>query len=126
MDEMTFYNHEAVAELASTISVAVTDTFKYICTNYTSQANKEDFKYFEDELLRAAFHKLRDDCLEFVQSYDYYNFTSSTPFPAEKDSAKAIMERTKAFMKAIERNSVSVLVYEEAPDYYDLVELIEE
>ena len=122
MDEMTFYNHEEVVELASTISVSVTDAFKYIYSNYANQANAEDFKYFEDEKLRAAFRLLRDSCLDFISAYDYYNFTATTPYPADKDCFEVIMERTKAYKKELEENHDTILAYNELSNYYDLIE----
>lgn len=122
MDEMKFYNHEAVAELASTISVSVTDTLKYIYSNYAMQENAEDFKYFEDEKLRAAFRLLRDSCLDFISAYDYYNFTSTTPYPADKESHEVIMERSKAYIKELKENFDTILAYNEFSNYYDLIE----
>lgn len=122
MDEMKFYKHEEVAELASTLSVSVIDTFKYIYSNYANQVNKEDFKYFEDEKLRAAFRLLRDCCLDFISAYDYYNFTNTTPYPADRDTLEVIMERTKAYKKELEENYDTILAYKEFSNYYDLIE----
>ena len=122
MDEMTFYNHEAVAKLASIISVNITDTLKYIHHNYVNQSNKEDIKYFEDEKLRAAFRMLRDDCLEFVNTYDYHNFCSVEPYPNDRNIMEVIVERQKAYEKAIEENHTTVLAYEDTSNYYELIE----
>ena len=111
MDEMKFYSAEAVEDLAATIAVGVMDAFKYIYTNYANQANVEDFKYYEDEELRKAFFNLRNDCLEFVTAFDYYNFTCATPYANDGDSFNAIMERTKAYKKHLEENNTTVLTY---------------
>lgn len=121
-EEYRFYNHEAVAELASDISVAATDTLKYIYSNYTNQTNPEDYKYFEDKLLRASFRLLRECCVEFINAYDHYNFCSTEPYPKDKEAIEVIVERTKAYQAYKEEHFTKIVAYDEYSDYYDLLE----
>ena len=111
MDEYKFYNPEAINDFSATLSVRITDTLKYIYANYSGQTNAEDLHYFNDEMCEAFFN-LRNDCLEFVKAFDYYNFVHSEPFPKDlSEFGKVLKERTQQYQSLLNEDFKKVLAY---------------
>lgn len=94
------YTCEAVEEVINTINTAE-DCVKFAYSSNTVEKSAELIQGYKD---------LRDACLEFVNSFDYYSHIYSSPV-AEDDDVE-VAKRAKAYTTLKAENFVKVFKYE--------------
>ena len=67
----SFYDVKGLEELGVEIGVNLQDNFKYLVNCILMDVNPEDAAKLTPELLEA-FKGVRDDCDEFVKTFDFY------------------------------------------------------
>lgn len=108
-----FYTTESCEDLVGAIHNCE-DSLKYVYSSHSSALDNEGAKFFEDkELLEEYFH-IRNACLEFVQSYDYYSLVHAKQFPKEHEEfSKELIKRTNDYTTLLETSYTKVMKYQE-------------
>lgn len=101
MDEEKYYNPDNVEDFACELGVEIPDTFKYLVSCVVDGTNPEDAAKLTPELL-AEFEHIKDNCEEFIKTFNYYSIQLELFQKAEAEGrAEEVRENYIDFNKEV-------------------------